>query len=105
MALFYNWRGCYRLQVISSVLQLKHLNIQMQINLYEPRREKCFFGVHAPDSPACVHVDTETNNSLLRTSDGGNGNHSVSLPIILIKIKVDQMLPSSYIRSLLVSIL
>ena len=40
-----------------------------------------------------------------RTSDGGNGNLSVSLPIILIKIKVDQMLPSSYIRSLLVSIL
>ena len=40
-----------------------------------------------------------------RTSDGGNGNHSVSLPIILIKIKVDQMLPSSYISSLLVSIL
>ena len=32
-----------------------------------------------------------------RTSDGGNENHSVSLPIILIKIKVDQMLPSSYI--------
>ena len=40
-----------------------------------------------------------------RTSDGGNGNHSVSLPIILIKVKVDQMLPSSYISSLLVSIL
>ena len=40
-----------------------------------------------------------------RTSDGGNGNHSVSLPIILIKIKVDQMLPSSYISSLLVYIL
>ena len=37
-----------------------------------------------------------------RTSDG---YHSVSLPIILIKIKVDQMLPSSYISSLLVSIL
>ena len=35
--------------------------------------------------------------SLQRTSDGGNGNHSVSLPIILIKNKVDQMLPSSYI--------
>ena len=32
-----------------------------------------------------------------RTSDGGNGNHSVSLPIILMKIKVDLMLPSSYI--------
>ena len=42
---------------------------------------------------------------LTRTSDGGNGIHSVSLPIILIKIKVDQMLPSSYISSLLVSIL
>ena len=40
-----------------------------------------------------------------RTSDGGNGNHSVSLPIILIKIKVGQMLPSSHISSILVSIL
>ena len=30
-----------------------------------------------------------------RTSDGGNRNHSVSLPIILIEIKGDQMLPSS----------
>ena len=40
--------------------------------------------------------------SIGRTSDGGNGNHSVSLPIILIKMKVDQMLPSSYISSLLV---
>ena len=40
-----------------------------------------------------------------RTSEGGNGNHSVSLPIIMINIKVDQMLPSSYISSLLVSIL
>ena len=26
---------------------------------------KYFFGVHAPDSPACVHVDTKTNTSLL----------------------------------------
>ena len=26
---------------------------------------KRFFGVHAPDSPACVHADTETNTSLL----------------------------------------
>ena len=50
-----------------------------------------------------------------RTSDGGYGNHSVSLPIILIKNKVDQMIPSSvriiltycfsYISSLLDSIL
>ena len=40
-----------------------------------------------------------------RTSDGGNGNHSVLLPIILVKIKLNQMLPSSYISSLLVSIL
>ena len=36
-------------------------------------------------------------STLERTSDGGNGNHSVSLPIILIKIKIDQMLPSAYI--------
>ena len=34
-----------------------------------------------------------------RTSDGGNGNS------VLIKIKVNQMLPSSYISSLLVPIL
>ena len=47
----------------------------------------------------------EIKNVFERTSDGGNGNHSVSLPIILIKIKVDQMLPSSYISSLLVSFL
>ena len=40
-----------------------------------------------------------------RTSDGGNGKHSVSLPIILMKIIVDQMLPSSYISTLFVSIL
>ena len=33
-----------------------------------------------------------------RTSEGGNGNHSVSLPINLIKIKADQMLPSPYIK-------
>ena len=38
------------------------------------------------------------------TSDGGNGNHSVSLPIILIKIKVDQMLTSLYIYKLAVGI-
>ena len=44
------------------------------------------------------------NSNIIRTSDGGIGNHSVSLPIILIKIKVVQMLPSSCISSLLVSI-
>ena len=38
------------------------------------------------------------------TSDGGNGNHSVSLPIILIKNRVNQILPASYISSLLVCI-
>ena len=31
------------------------------------------------------------------TSDGGNGIHSVSLPIILLKVKADHMLPSLYI--------
>ena len=44
-------------------------------------------------------------SSLIKDLCVGNGNHSVSLPIILIKIKVDQMLTSSYISSLLVSIL
>ena len=41
-----------------------------------------------------------------RTSDSDNGNHSVSLPIILIiLIKINKVLPFSYRNSLLVSIL
>ena len=42
---------------------------------------------------------------LIRTPDGDNWNHGVSLPIILIRIKANEMLPSSYISWLLVSIL
>ena len=42
-----------------------------------------------------VGHDMPGSVSFERTSDGGNGNYSVLLPIILIKIKVDQMLPSS----------
>ena len=49
--------------------------------------------------------ESDRDDKNQRNSDGGNGNHSVSLPTILIKIKVNQMLPSSYISSLLVSIL
>ena len=55
--------------------------------------------------PTTYVTENKEKNYLERTSDGGNGNHSVWLPIILIKIKVDQMLSSSYISSLLVSIL
>ena len=34
-------------------------------SLYMSRvKSKRFFGVHAPDSPACDHVDTETNTNL-----------------------------------------
>ena len=44
--------------------------------------------------------------TVVNGGDGGNGVlHSVLLPIILMKIEVDQMNPSSYISSLLVSIL
>ena len=42
---------------------------------------------------------------LYTTLEQGPLTVAVSLPIILIKIKVDQMIPSSYISSLLVSIL
>ena len=61
-------------------------------------------------APFCIqeefnNIQFKNRCILPRTSDGGNGNHSVLVPIILIKIKVDQMLPSSYISSLLVSIL
>ena len=41
----------------------------------------------------------------LRTSDGGNGSHNVSLPIILKKTKVGQILQYSCISLLLVPIL
>ena len=40
-----------------------------------------------------------------RNSDSGNGSHNVSLPIILKRIKVSQMLRSSCISLLLVPIL
>ena len=59
---------------------------------------------HLPEGGGGVRKE-ECDTPTQRTSDGGNGNHSVSLPIISIKIKVDQMLPSSYISSLLLSIL
>ena len=39
--------------------------VRLQINHMSRVAKKCFFGVHAPDSPACVHVDTKTNTSLL----------------------------------------
>ena len=38
---------------------------RLQINYMSRVTRKRFFGVHAPDSPACVHVDTELNTSLL----------------------------------------
>ena len=57
----------------------------------------------------CVLIDVYISGrpwpTATRTSDGGNGNHSVSLPIILLENKVDQMVPTRYISSLLVSIL
>ena len=37
----------------------------MQINYMSRIARKRLFRVHAPDPHACVHVDTETNNSLL----------------------------------------
>ena len=48
---------------------------------------KCFFGVNAPDSRACVHVDTETNTSLLILDSESNfsisaGKFSISVAIL-----------------------
>ena len=40
----------------------------METNYMSRVARKRFFGVHSPDSPACVHehdVDTKTNTSLL----------------------------------------
>ena len=41
--------------------------------------------------PACKELKALSLSQ--RTSDSGNGNHSVEMPIILIKIKVAQMFP------------
>ena len=38
--------------------------VRLQINYMSRVLRKCFFVVHAPDSPAYVHVDTETNTSI-----------------------------------------
>ena len=54
-------------------------------------------------SQVSIELDVVVRKMVIFAS--GNGNHSVSLPIILIEIKVDQMLPSSYLSSLLVPIL
>ena len=39
--------------------------MRLQINYMSRVARKWFFGVQNPDSPACVHVDTETNTNLL----------------------------------------
>ena len=50
-----------------------------------------FFGVHGPDPPACIHVDTETSTSLL-TSDlrivvkGSLGPHILRMRDVIIYI-------------------
>ena len=47
----------------------------------------------------------EKSNDIERTSDGGNRSHNVSLPIILKKTKVGQILQYSCISLLIVPIL
>ena len=39
--------------------------VRLQINYMSRVARKRFIGFHAPDSPAYIHVDTETNTSLL----------------------------------------
>ena len=36
--------------------------VRLQINYMSRVARKRFIGVHAPDSPACVHVDTENKH-------------------------------------------
>ena len=61
-----------------------------QVQIGEKERLS-FIWLHVVHNIACVMLQ---NKFFERTCDGCSGNHSVSLPIILIKIKVDQMLPS-----------
>ena len=51
------------------------------------------------------HTRIGTTSNRLRNSDRGNGSHNVSLPKILKRVKVSQMLRSSCIRLLLVPFL
>ena len=89
-----------KMRGLSSILSLFH-NEFNRFNNTRARMSDCIY--HMTNTLILDELTCYTKQT--RTSDGGNGNHSVSLPIILIKIKVDQMLPSSYISSLLVSIL
>ena len=66
-------------------------------NVYKIKvNENCMLNIVYFDYFNCIFTQ--------RTSDGGNGNHSVSLPIILIKIKSIKCFHIHYISSLLVSI-
>ena len=53
----------------------------MQINYMRRVARKRFYGVYAPDSPACVHVDTETNTRLTIFEDFSisTGRFSISV--------------------------
>ena len=77
------------------------MNLLIESDSYRIREKSiCMLAEKALDSMhPCRHRQTST-----RTSEGENGNDSVSLPIILIKNEVHQKLPSSYISPLLVSI-
>ena len=99
------WNICYD-QIHKKYLHLKTLYIKVI-------SENCFNGCHFVKKyyfltkllHAYVQFVYIVKPKYQKTSDGGYGNHGVSLPIILIKIKVDHMLPSSYISLLLVFIL
>ena len=57
MAGFYNvvqtgYRICFTLENSAT-------RVRLQINYMSRVARKRFFGAHAPDSPACVHVDTK----------------------------------------------
>ena len=53
----------------------------------------------------CNLIDSHLEDHTKRSSDRGNGSHNVSLPMILKRIKVSQMLRSLCISLLLVPIL
>ena len=53
-------------QVHMFTVEKSGTGVGLQINYMSRVARKCFFGVHAPDSQTCVHVDTETNTNQCR---------------------------------------
>ena len=86
---------------VTRAISMRKPHITRAISIYKTTHNESNLNKKPTDNESNFNEKT-THIMRSRTSDDGNGNHSVSLRIILIKIEVDQMLTSSYISSLMI---